>query len=73
MTDLDWGITIVPIIDPLDLTRAVLSGSSSPAPSPSPGQTVAKGIICHELKRVQVEYFILITNLLLSRLGFVGL
>jgi hypothetical protein len=59
----DWDITIVPIIDPLDLT--VLSGSSSPAP----GQTVTKGIICHE----RVKYFILITNLLLSRLGFVGL
>ena len=46
----DWGVTIVPIIDPLDLT--ILSGSSSPAPSP--GQTVTKGsIICHELERVE--------------------
>jgi hypothetical protein len=59
----DWDITIVPVIDPLDLT--VLSGSTR---SPAPGQTVTKGIICHE----RVKYFILITNLLL--LGrFVGL
>ena len=59
----DWDITIVPVIDPLDLT--VLSGARSPAP----GQTLAvtKGIICHE----RVKYFVLITNLLLSR--FVGL
>ena len=47
MTDCQWDITIVPVIDPLDLT--VLSGSRSPAP----GQTVTKGIIRHE----RVKYF----------------
>jgi hypothetical protein len=57
VTMTDWDITIVPIIDPLDLT--VLSGHSgstrSESPAPGPGQTVTKGIICHE----RVEYFIL--------------
>jgi hypothetical protein len=37
----DWDVTIVPVIDPLDLT--VLSGSSR---SPAPGKTATKVIIC---------------------------
>jgi hypothetical protein len=49
MTVTDWDITIVPVIDPLDLT--VLSGSRSPGPAP--GQTVTKGTICRELERVK--------------------
>ena len=56
MTDWDITVTIVPVIDPLDLT--VLSGSRSPAP----GQTVTKGIICHE----RVKYFMLITNIIIE-------
>ena len=58
----DRDIAIVPVIEPLDLT--ILSGSRSPAP----GQKVTKGIFFHEWVS---KYFILITNLLLSR--FVGL
>jgi hypothetical protein len=44
MTDWDITVTIVPVIDPLDLT--VLSGSRSPAP----GQTVTKGTKGFNLK-----------------------
>jgi hypothetical protein len=46
----DWDITIVPVIDPLDLT--FLSGSRSPAP----GQTVTKGIVCHERTEFYFDY-----------------
>ena len=58
MTVTDWDITIVPIIDPLDLTVFSPVGSRSPAPC----QTVTKGIVCHE----RVKYFILITNIIIE-------